>query len=106
MSHHLRGMVLFICLLSLASLHSQAQQKYSVNGTIRDKQTGEVLIGATVNFLEVPRSGITSNSYGFYSITALPGNYTMIVSFTGYEPDTLKIDLNHNTLLPVELSTG
>src|SRR5882757_10319398 len=103
MSHHLRGMVLFICLLSLASLHSQAQQKYSVNGTIRDKQTGEVLIGATVNFLEVSRSGITSNSYGFYSITALPGSYTLIVSFTGYESDTLPIELHKNILLPVEL---
>ena len=92
-----------ICLFSILSFRSYGQQKYSVNGTIRDKKTGEVLIGATVNFLEIPRSGITSNSYGFYSITALPGNYTLIVSFTGYEPDTLKIGLHKNILLSVEL---
>jgi len=92
-----------ICLFSILSFRSYGQQKYSVNGTIRDKKTGEVLIGATVNFLEIPRSGITSNSYGFYSITALPGNYTLIVSLTGYEPDTLKIGLHKNILLSVEL---
>lgn len=83
-----------------------AQSKYTINGTIRDKKTGEVLIGATVSFLEVSRSGILSNSYGFYSISATPGHYTLIVSFTGYEPDTFMVNLNKNIPLPVELSPG
>ena len=99
------AILFFICLFSLLSFRSSAQQKYSVNGTVRDKKTGEVLIGATINFLEIPRSGIISNSYGFYSITAQPGNYTLIVSFTGYEPDTLPISLHKNILLPIELES-
>jgi hypothetical protein len=81
-----------------------AQNHYTVSGTIRDKKTGEVLIGATVALMEQPRSGITSNSYGFYSISAAPGHYTLIVSFTDYGSDTLKIDLDKDTRLPVELS--
>ena len=101
------GRAFLLCLAGLLCFpDSHAQQRYSVNGTVRDKGSGEVLIGATISFLEVPRSVITSNSYGFYSITAQPGSYTMIVSFTGYEPDTLKIELNHNILLPVELGAG
>jgi len=80
-----------------------AQTKYTINGTVRDKKTGEVLIGATVNLLEIQRSGIASNSYGFYSTSALPGKYTLIVSFAGYQTDTLSVELNKNILLPIEL---
>ncbi|MES1159360.1 MAG: TonB-dependent receptor [Bacteroidota bacterium] len=101
------GRVFLLCLAGLFFFSDvTGQQRYSVNGTVRDKSSGEVLIGATVSFLEIPRSGITSNAYGFYSITAQPGDYTMIVSFTGYEPDTLAIRLSNNILLPVELGAG
>ncbi len=88
------------------ALLAQAPTQYTVNGTIRDKKSGEVLIGASVYLLEVPRSGMTSNSYGFYSVSALPGQYTLIVSFAGYHSDSLRVNLNKNILLPVELSTG
>ena len=90
----------------LLSANSQAQSQFTVNGTIRDKKSGEVLIGATVYLKEIPRSGIASNSYGFYSISAPPGNYTLIVSFAGYQSDTLNIALARNILLPVELGVG
>ncbi|HZE86191.1 MAG TPA: TonB-dependent receptor, partial [Puia sp.] len=39
------------------------------------------------------------------SVSALPGNYHLIVSFTGYEPDTLAITLTNNLFLPIELSS-
>jgi len=93
-------------LLLLTYLSSHAQQRYSVNGTIRDKTTGEVLIGATVSFLEVPRSGITSNSYGFLFHNRPAGELYDDRQLHGVRIGYLKIDLNHNTLLPVELSTG
>lgn len=80
------------------------QTRYTVSGTIRDKKTGEVLIGATVGLLELPRSGISSNSYGFYSVSAAPGHYTLVVSFTGYQSDTLQIDLDKDIRLRVEIS--
>ena len=81
-----------------------AQSRYTVSGTIRDKKTGEVLIGATVSLLEMPRSGISSNSYGFYSVSASPGHYTLIVSFTGYRPDTLVIVLDKDIRMLVDLA--
>ena len=95
-----------LSLLALLPLSLLAQTKYTVDGTIRDEKTGEVLIGASIYLLEAPRSAIISNSYGFYSISAQPGKYTMIVSFTGYQPDTLRIVLDKNILLPVELGAG
>lgn len=83
-----------------------AQGRYTVSGTVRDKKTGEALIGASVSLLDIPRSGIVSNAYGFYSLTAPAGHYTLLVTFTGYQPDSLTIDLDHNITLPVELGAG
>ncbi len=93
----------WVLLIALPSV-LQAQTHYTVSGTIRDKKTGEVLIGATVSLLGQPRSGILSNSYGFYSVSAAPGHYTLIVTFTGYMADTLRVDLDKDTRLPVEIS--
>ena len=88
------------CLLTVTA---NGQNRYSVSGTIRDKKTGEALIGATVSLLESPDRGILSNSYGFYSITAPAGHYTLLVSFSGYQPDSFSLNLDHNIPLPVEL---
>jgi hypothetical protein len=81
----------------------QAQTMFTVSGTIRDKRTGEVLIGASAILLEMPRSGMTSNSYGFYSLSARPGNYTLVVSFTGYRADSTKVTLDQDIRLPIGL---
>jgi carboxypeptidase-like protein/TonB-dependent receptor-like protein len=81
-----------------------AQDRYTISGTIRDKTTGEVLIGATVGLGELPGSGILSNAYGFYSLSAPRGRYVLIVSFAGYQADSLTVDLTRPVVLPVGLA--
>ncbi|HXB45994.1 MAG TPA: TonB-dependent receptor [Puia sp.] len=73
-----------------------SQTKHAVSGTIRDRATGEVLIGASVILLEKPGLGATSNAYGFYSLTAPEGNYTMVISFADYQADTITIKLTRD----------
>src|ERR1700744_2008738 len=98
---------LYFLLVLLTGLDmAGAQTRYTISGTVRDKRSGEVLIGASVSLLEIPRSGIISNAYGFYSISAAPGKYLLIVSFSGYEADSLPVKLDRNLRLPVELSAG
>src|SRR5260221_14108772 len=80
-----------------------AQGRHIVSGRVRDKATGEVLIGASVSLLEIPRSGILSNAYGFYAISAPAGKYMLLISFTGYLTDTPPVTLDKNVLLPGEL---
>ena len=41
----------------------------------------------------MPKIGIASNEYGFYSLTLDPGNYTFIVSYIGYDDLIEKINL-------------
>lgn len=74
-----------------------------VSGHIKDAQNGETLIGAT---LFVPECGVgtISNEYGFYSISLLPGTYTLSYSFIGYETIEKRIDLTENNVLEIELS--
>ncbi|HEV9036847.1 MAG TPA: TonB-dependent receptor [Puia sp.] len=98
--------VTLLLLLSSIGVNVSAQTHFTVSGTIRDKKTGEILIGASVSLLEIPRSGIASNAYGFYSISAPPGKYTLLVSFSGYEPDSIPVRLDQNIGLPVDLATA
>ena len=94
---------LLLFLLLITGLQVYAQDKHTISGTIKEKKSGEVLIGASVYLLELPKSGTVSNAYGFYSITAPAGVYTLIVSFAGFKQDSVKVSLNKNILVPVQL---
>ncbi len=98
--------ILGLLFCSSSYLHAQPKIKYSISGTVRDKSSGETLIGASLFLLEQPGAGATTNAYGFYSITAAPGNYSLVVSYTGYEPDTITISLSKNTSLSIGLSSA
>jgi len=85
--------------------NSQANKnKFTVNGTVRDKATGESLIGANVTFIGQSGLGTISNSYGFYSVSAITGKYQMVTSFTGYLSDTVEIQLDKNINRVISLS--
>jgi hypothetical protein len=81
-----------------------AQVRHTVSGTIRDQSSGETLIGASVAILNHPRSTVQSNSYGFYSLNAAAGKYTIVVSFAGYRNDTLEVSLDKDVVMAVNLS--
>jgi len=83
-----------------------AQTRHSISGTIRDSASGETLIGASIGLLERPHSAVLSNAYGFYSLSAPPGAYHLLVSFTGYHTDTVNIDLDHDRTLSIQLAPG
>ncbi|WP_133991022.1 TonB-dependent receptor [Dinghuibacter silviterrae] len=97
-----------IILLSglLASMPGLAQQKHTVYGTVKDKASGEVLIGASVSLLERPAAGTVSNGYGFYSLTAPTGLYHLVVSFTGHTADTISLTLDREVAQDVSLGAG
>ena len=97
-----KGILLIITLLALNFCF--AQQKHTISGAVKDQNTGETLIGASIILLENPEMGVLSNGYGFYSITAPERNYTLVASFSGYKNDTVKVSLKKNIMLPVYLS--
>ncbi|HJL85442.1 MAG TPA: carboxypeptidase-like regulatory domain-containing protein, partial [Candidatus Marinimicrobia bacterium] len=60
-------------------------QSGRINGFITDEETGEVLMGANVFFLETGE-GMATDMNGYYVLDGIPpGEYTFLVSYLGYE---------------------
>ncbi|MBW4888651.1 TonB-dependent receptor [Mucilaginibacter sp. HMF5004] len=98
----MRTVVLF-ALFSLVALSSIAQKKLTISGTLKDEATGEQLIGATVKIKEIPQSGTITNSYGFYSISAPAGDYTLLYTYVGYQTVTRQVSLHQNQSINIAL---
>lgn len=93
----------FLVLAVAAGFQSYGQTKHTISGTIREKKSGETLIGASVHLLELPRSATLSNAYGFYSVTAPAGVYTLVISFSGFTTDSIKLNLGSDILQNAEM---
>jgi len=94
---------LFFALVFLA-LSANGQQKFTINGYIKDVANGEAMIGATVYVQEL-NSGTATNEYGFYSITVPQGNYTLKVSYLGYLALSKDVVLDKNIRLDIEIQS-
>lgn len=89
-----------ICIASIP-IDIQAQ-KVTLSGYVKDKSSGEALIGAYAQLKDLSIGAVT-NVYGFYSITVNPGSYILVFSYVGYGTLEIPIDLNLNKVLSVEL---
>ncbi|RQO75447.1 hypothetical protein DBR43_08860 [Pedobacter sp. KBW06] len=110
--------IFLFTLLSSVPFILSAQQRISISGTVKDGATGETLIGATVKLQSSGQNtGLATNAYGFYSITAPTGEYNLIVSYSGYQISTQKVLVNKaltinialapaSTLQEVQISAG
>jgi hypothetical protein len=80
-----------------------AQQKFTVSGTIKDSQTGETLIGASIRVDGKTNLGVFANEYGFYSLLLPKGSYNFKVSFVGYNEKKITIELDSAIRLDLAL---
>jgi len=94
---------LLLFLFLLTALSSFAQKKSIISGTIKDEVTGETLIGATVRIKELPQSGTTTNSYGFYSLSAPEGGYTLLFTYVGYKTISRPLALHQSQIINISL---
>jgi len=94
--------LLFLCL----SLSLFAQKRVTLSGYVKDAVTGEDLIYANVYNKANNLDGVTTNIYGFYSLSLMPGEYTIVASYIGYEDQEIVINLQNDTTFNIELSSG
>ncbi|WP_418508807.1 TonB-dependent receptor [Corallibacter sp.] len=97
MKHFFLGLCLVFNYLTFA------QETYSIRGSIKDANNGETLLGATV-FLKDTNIGAITNEYGFFSLQAPKGSYTLIVSYMGYENLSQNIDIQKDISINFELT--
>jgi hypothetical protein len=93
----------YIFLLCFSSLPIQAQQRFTLSGTVKDGRTGETLIGAGI-FIKGNSTGATSNEYGFYSLTLPAGNYLVLVQYIGYTTDSIRITMDRDIIRIINLT--
>ena len=85
-----------------ASTSDDNARTISINGYIRDKQTHEPLIGASIS-VEGQPLGTASNGIGYYTLTLKKGEYTLIFSYLGYRREYVTTTLSGNVTLNQEL---
>ena len=79
------------------------QQHFTVSGTIKDTASGETLLGANL-IVKGQRKGVSTNEYGFYSITLPQNTYTFQVSYLGYVTQEIEVNLSENKKIDISLS--
>ncbi|MDX1684010.1 MAG: TonB-dependent receptor [Saprospiraceae bacterium] len=94
------------CLFCLYGFALSAQERVTISGYVKDRSSGETLIGANVYIKDAPSIGTYSNTYGFYSLTIDTGSYTMVATYLGYQNAEVVMNARENTSLNFELSEG
>jgi hypothetical protein len=82
-------LIVLIC----GSLLANGQNKFTLNGYTKDSTNGESIIGATVS---VNGKSISSNQYGFFSITLEEGEYDVLVSHVSFLTQAFHLSLHNN----------
>jgi hypothetical protein len=80
------------------------QQTYTISGTVKEKASGETLTGATISVVEKPGVGVSTNEYGFYSLSLPKGNYTLRFSYVGRKPELVDVKLEANITVSTTLN--
>lgn len=79
-------------------------QQVVLSGTVRDGESGETLIGAVVAIdTNTGQQAVSTNAYGFYSLTLPAGRHRVIFSYVGYQTYVEEIELDANRRLHVNL---
>ena len=84
---------------------SFSQEKFTLSGTIVDTNTNETLIGVNI-MIPALKIGVTTNEYGFYSITLPQGTHMLNISSIGFQTIEQTITLTQNSKTNFNLNSN
>ena len=94
----------YALLLLPSSLKAQSQERFTINGYVREKGSGELLPGVSV-YVKDKKIGTQTNNYGFYSLTLNTSEeITIVYSFVGYRPETKTLKIPKSLEMNIDLS--
>ncbi len=96
----------YLTAIIFCAFSSSAQTKFTVSGTIKDKKSGETLIGATIKVENNTALGAVSNEYGFYSLTLPGGSYKLLIDYVGFKEQSISLTLDKKTSLDISLDAS
>lgn len=83
--------------------------KHTLSGYVQDAETGERLIGAGVRVLqENPEQGARAitNEFGFFSLKLEEGAHILQISYVGYQPQQLPVEVLIDKIIRVRLKSS
>lgn len=80
--------------------------KFTLSGYIKDQETGERLIGASIRVVSGKNLGAVTNEFGFFSLLLDEGRYKINASYIGYKPESREITLNSNLVVTFGLPSS
>ena len=92
----------FILIFLFAVSTAMAQEKVTISGTVKDQNTNEKLIGVNILLLPSKMYAVT-NEYGFFSVTVPANDYTLDISYVGYETVQREINATKDIRLNIDL---
>src|SRR5690554_3815021 len=95
-------MRIIFLVFTLISLTGFSQSKATLSGYLKDAQTGEGLIGATIYVDEI-KSGTTTNVYGYYAISLPAGSYSVTFNYLGYVALSQVVILDNDKVVNIEM---
>jgi hypothetical protein len=78
-------------------------QTFTLTGIVRDSASNDPLPAANVR-IEGTTKGTISNADGVFRLSLPSGSYTLVVSFIGYRPDTVRVMLLSDVTIQATLS--
>ena len=84
---------------------SDKSSKATVSGFIREAETGEALIGATIQD-RTTGSGVIANTYGFFSLTLPKDSVDLSVSYLGFETQNFSFKLIGDITIEFDLESS
>ena len=85
--------LIFIFVILAAIRLGYSQEKGVFEGIVKNKESGETLIGAHVVLKNDRSFGTVTNVNGEYSLPLKPGRYTFLISYTNMQNDTLSVSI-------------
>jgi len=89
-------------LLYIGNAVANSQKNATVAGYVRDKKTGESIINASV-YIDSLHIGVTTDNYGYFSITLPKGYHIINISSTGMKDTRRRVVVNGNGKLNIDL---
>ena len=90
--------ILFIYIITITNLYSQ---NATINGTVKESNTGKLLVGANV-FLNTTSLGTATRSDGTYQISNVgPGKYILQCSYIGYVSKEVEIEIDSRRIVKI-----
>jgi len=84
-------------------LKGEKSKNLTLSGYIRDVKTGESLTGAIIYQKEKSEVAVTTNSYGYFSLSLSAGLHNLTIQYLGYKNKDIFLDLKFDSTATIFL---